>query len=127
MLNQKLHPDSSYIRKLGGLVIIDEVQTGLGRLGEYTWGFEMHGIVPDIMTTGKPLGNGHPLAITVSSEELANSLGIMKDMVSIKLVCVEIEIFLHTYSKKWDGIDVDSTYRFRYLDLSLLMVFHCFG
>ncbi len=74
----------SYIRKIGGLVIIDEVQTGLGRLGDYTWGFERHGIVPDIMTTGKPLGNGHPLAVTVSSEKIADSLGIIKDLVKTK-------------------------------------------
>jgi 4-aminobutyrate aminotransferase-like enzyme len=41
----------------------------------------MHDIVPDIMTTGKPLGNGHPLAVTITTKDIANSLGELKTMV----------------------------------------------
>jgi 4-aminobutyrate aminotransferase-like enzyme len=80
------------------LVIIDEVQTGLGRLGDYTWGFELHDIVPDIITSGKPLGNGHPLAVTISSEKLANSLGILKDLVNWTLAVKTLKR-LRSYSK----------------------------
>jgi 4-aminobutyrate aminotransferase-like enzyme len=50
------------VREAGGLFIADEVQPGFGRLGEAMWGFQPHGIVPDLVTMGKPMGNGHPVA-----------------------------------------------------------------
>ena len=50
------------VREAGGLLIADEVQSGFGRTGEAFWGFERHGLVPDIVTLGKPMGNGHPVA-----------------------------------------------------------------
>jgi 4-aminobutyrate aminotransferase-like enzyme len=50
------------IRKAGGLFIADEVQPGFARTGTHMWGFGRHGIVPDIVTMGKPMGNGHPIA-----------------------------------------------------------------
>ena len=50
------------IRDAGGVFIADEVQAGLGRTGDALWGFQRHGLVPDIVTMGKPLGAGHPLA-----------------------------------------------------------------
>ena len=59
------------IRAAGGLCIADEVQTGFGRVGSYFWGFEMHGVTPDIVTMGKPAGNGHPLAIVACTQEVA--------------------------------------------------------
>ncbi len=58
------------IRKAGGLFIADEVQPGFGRTGLHLWGFEADGFVPDIVTMGKPIGNGHPLAATVSRRDL---------------------------------------------------------
>ena len=61
------------VRAAGGVTIADEVQIGLGRVGEKFWGFELHGVVPDIVTMGKPLGNGHPLAAVVTTPELAAS------------------------------------------------------
>ncbi len=60
-------------REAGGVCIADEVQIGLGRVGETFWGFELHGVVPDIVTMGKPLGNGHPLAAVVTTPEIAAS------------------------------------------------------
>ena len=54
-------------------MILDEVQTGLGRTGHW-WGFQIHGLKPDIVTTGKPLGNGHPMAVVVTSREFASVL-----------------------------------------------------
>ncbi|XP_042215151.1 ethanolamine-phosphate phospho-lyase-like isoform X3 [Homarus americanus] len=63
------------IREAGGVCIADEVQTGLGRTGEYFWAFEQHGIVPDIVTIGKPLGNGHPMAAVITTREIADALG----------------------------------------------------
>ncbi|HEX7865827.1 MAG TPA: aspartate aminotransferase family protein [Variovorax sp.] len=61
------------IREAGGIFIADEVQPGLGRTGDAFWGFLRHeGLVPDIVTMGKPLGNGHPLAgLAVRPEVLA--------------------------------------------------------
>ncbi|WP_339654320.1 aminotransferase class III-fold pyridoxal phosphate-dependent enzyme [uncultured Maribacter sp.] len=61
------------IRKQGGLCISDEVQVGFGRLGEYFWGYEMYDVVPDIVILGKPIGNGHPLAAVVTTEEISRS------------------------------------------------------
>src|SRR5262249_59636963 len=50
------------VHEAGGLFIADEVQPGFGRLGEAMWGLQRHGIVPDLVTMGKPMGNGHPVA-----------------------------------------------------------------
>jgi 4-aminobutyrate aminotransferase-like enzyme len=50
------------VRAAGGLFIADEVQPGFGRTGSHFWGFQRHGLVPDLVTMGKPMGNGHPLA-----------------------------------------------------------------
>ncbi|MBT8310301.1 MAG: aminotransferase class III-fold pyridoxal phosphate-dependent enzyme, partial [Flavobacteriaceae bacterium] len=60
------------IREVGGLCISDEVQTGCGRLGKTFWGFQLHDVIPDIVTIGKPLGNGHPVAAVVCTQEVAN-------------------------------------------------------
>ena len=60
------------VRAAGGLCIADEVQTGFGRVGSHFWGFEIHGVTPDIVTMGKPAGNGHPLAIVACTQEVAN-------------------------------------------------------
>jgi 4-aminobutyrate aminotransferase-like enzyme len=61
------------VRQAGGVCVADEVQIGLGRVGDKFWGFELHDVVPDIVTMGKPLGNGHPLAAVVTTAEIANS------------------------------------------------------
>lgn len=61
------------IRASGGLCISDEVQVGCGRLGKAFWGFQMHQVIPDIITIGKPLGNGHPLAAVVCTREVAEN------------------------------------------------------
>lgn len=52
----------------------DEVQTGFGRTGEHFWGFEMHGIQPDIVTMAKGIGNGFPLGAVVTTPEIAKAL-----------------------------------------------------
>ncbi len=61
------------IRTAGGVCIADEVQTGLGRLGDYYFGFEHQGALPDIVVLGKPIGNGHPLGVVVTTKEIARS------------------------------------------------------
>lgn len=60
-----------YTRKAGGLCISDEVQVGCGRMGSTFWGFQLHQVIPDIVTIGKPLGNGHPVAAVVCTKEVA--------------------------------------------------------
>lgn len=79
-----------YIHEAGGLCIADEVQVGFGRVGKCFWGFELQGteisivwkwcyfvhgvtkgVVPDIVTIGKPMGNGHPVAGVVTTPEIA--------------------------------------------------------
>jgi 4-aminobutyrate aminotransferase-like enzyme/Ser/Thr protein kinase RdoA (MazF antagonist) len=59
------------VREAGGLCIADEVQVGYGRLGEYFWGFEQQGVVPDIVTVAKAMGNGHPLGAVITTKEIA--------------------------------------------------------
>lgn len=59
------------VRNVGGICISDEVQTGCGRVGEYFWGFQLHDVIPDVITIGKPLGNGHPVAAVVCTEDVA--------------------------------------------------------
>ena len=59
------------IRAAGGICIADEVQTGLGRLGDHYFAFEQQGVVPDIVVLGKPIGNGHPIAAVVTTAEIA--------------------------------------------------------
>ncbi|PZM07346.1 aspartate aminotransferase family protein [Rhizobium tubonense] len=63
------------IRKAGGLFIADEVQPGFGRTGDAMWGFERHGIVPDLVTVGKPMGNGYPMAGLVARPEILAEFG----------------------------------------------------
>src|SRR5262245_8543780 len=63
-----------YVRDAGGLCIADEVQTGFGRTGDHFWGFEAHGVVPDIVTMAKGMGNGCPLAACVTKPPIAQKL-----------------------------------------------------
>jgi 4-aminobutyrate aminotransferase-like enzyme/Ser/Thr protein kinase RdoA (MazF antagonist) len=62
-----------HTRKAGGVCIADEVQVGFGRMGTHFWGFETQGVVPDIVTMGKPIGNGHPIGAVVTTCEIAES------------------------------------------------------
>ncbi len=62
-----------HVRNVGGVCIADEVQVGFGRVGTHFWGFETQGVVPDIVTLGKPIGNGHPLAAVITTPEIAAS------------------------------------------------------
>jgi 4-aminobutyrate aminotransferase-like enzyme len=61
------------VRRHGGLAIADEVQVGYGRLGEWFWGFEQQGVVPDVVTVAKAMGNGHPLGAVVTSRAVAEA------------------------------------------------------
>ena len=61
------------IREVGGVCIADEVQVGFGRIGTHFWGFERSHVVPDIVTMGKPIGNGHPLAAVVTTPAIAEA------------------------------------------------------
>ncbi|MGB2964143.1 MAG: aminotransferase class III-fold pyridoxal phosphate-dependent enzyme [Anaerolineales bacterium] len=58
----------------GGLCLADEVQGGFGRLGQHFWGFQFDDVIPDIVTMGKPMGNGHPLAAVVTRPEIAQAI-----------------------------------------------------
>jgi alanine-glyoxylate transaminase/(R)-3-amino-2-methylpropionate-pyruvate transaminase len=62
------------VREHGGLCIADEVQTGFGRTGEHFWGFQNFGVVPDIVTMAKGIGNGAPLAAVTTRREIAEKL-----------------------------------------------------
>ena len=99
-----------FIREKSGLCIADEVQSGLGRTGQYFWAFQVnltssscqhvqrfpyelfvncqaYGVVPDIVTVGKPLGNGFPLGAVITSREIADSLG--EYMTTVR-ICVTV-------------------------------------
>jgi 4-aminobutyrate aminotransferase-like enzyme/Ser/Thr protein kinase RdoA (MazF antagonist) len=60
-------------RSRGIVLIADEVQLGLGRVGSKMWAFENEGVIPDIVTIGKPFGNGHPLGAVICTEEIADA------------------------------------------------------
>lgn len=62
----------AHVRAAGGLCIADEVQAGLARTGRW-WGFEHYGVTPDIVTLGKPMGDGHPIGIVVTTREIAEA------------------------------------------------------
>lgn len=61
------------VKAAGGICIADEVQVGFGRVGEKFWGFELQDAEPDMVVLGKPIGNGHPLAAVVMTEEIADA------------------------------------------------------
>jgi 4-aminobutyrate aminotransferase-like enzyme/Ser/Thr protein kinase RdoA (MazF antagonist) len=62
-----------HVRAAGGVCIADEVQVGFGRPGSHFWAFETQGCIPDIVTLGKPMGNGHPIAAVVTTPEIADT------------------------------------------------------
>ena len=61
----------AHVRRAGGVCIADEVQVGFGRVGTHFWAFETQDVVPDIITLGKPIGNGHPLGAVITTPEIA--------------------------------------------------------
>jgi 4-aminobutyrate aminotransferase-like enzyme/Ser/Thr protein kinase RdoA (MazF antagonist) len=65
------------VRAAGGMIIADEVQCGFGRMGTHMWGIETHGVVPDFITTGKPIGNGIALGVAVTRPEIRQAFGEM--------------------------------------------------
>ena len=70
-----LKPAVDAIHAAGGLFVADEVQPGFGRTGEAMWGFERHGVAPDMVTIGKPMGNGYPMAGIVLRPEVIAEFG----------------------------------------------------
>ena len=76
---QVVHPPGyleaayDFVRQAGGVCIADEVQVGMGRVGSHWWAFQTQNVVPDIITIGKPIGNGHPLAAVVTTQAIAQA------------------------------------------------------
>lgn len=70
---QYLQAVYAQVRAAGGVCVADEVQVGFGRVGSHVWGFEQQQVVPDIVTLGKPIGNGHPLGAVVTRPEIAQA------------------------------------------------------
>lgn len=68
-----LDPTMEVVRRAGGLLIADEVQPGFGRIGSHMWGHQRVGVEPDVVTLGKPMGNGHPVAGVVTSHEVMSA------------------------------------------------------
>ncbi|CAI5447178.1 unnamed protein product [Caenorhabditis angaria] len=68
---------ASHVRSHGGLIVIDEVQTGFGRIGSKYWAHQLYddGFIPDIVTMGKPMGNGFPVSAVATRKEIADALG----------------------------------------------------
>lgn len=82
-------PPSSYledvVRRLhaaGCLLVADEVQSGFGRTGSRMWSFQLSGITPDLVTLGKPMGNGHPVAAVVTRSEIVRDFASRTEMFS---------------------------------------------
>jgi 4-aminobutyrate aminotransferase-like enzyme len=70
-----LRPVQDLVHGAGGLYIADEVQSGFGRTGSHMWGYQRHGLTPDIVTMGKPMGNGLPIAGLVARHEVMEDFG----------------------------------------------------
>jgi 4-aminobutyrate aminotransferase-like enzyme len=70
-----LKPAVEVIRQAGGIFVADEVQPGFGRTGDAMWGFQRHDIVPDLVTIGKPMGNGYPIAALIAKSEIIADFG----------------------------------------------------
>jgi 4-aminobutyrate aminotransferase-like enzyme len=70
-----LQPVADLVRERGGLYIADEVQPGFGRTGDTIWGFQRHGISPDLVVMGKPMGNGMPIAAVAARPEVLAEFG----------------------------------------------------
>ncbi|MBN9217507.1 MAG: aspartate aminotransferase family protein [Mesorhizobium sp.] len=66
---------ADHVRRAGGILIADEVQSGFGRLGQGMWGFANYGLEPDIVTMGKPIGDGHPMGAVIVRPKLVSSFG----------------------------------------------------
>jgi 4-aminobutyrate aminotransferase-like enzyme len=78
-----IYPDSSvlapavdFVRRHGGVFIADEVQPGFARTGDSMWGFDRHGVVPDIVTTAKPMGNGLPVAAMAARDDVLSPFAV---------------------------------------------------
>jgi 4-aminobutyrate aminotransferase-like enzyme/Ser/Thr protein kinase RdoA (MazF antagonist) len=69
-------------REAGGLLVADEVQAGHGRTGEHLWSFAQYGIAPDVVTLGKPMGNGYPVAAVIARQELFDRLNASTEVFS---------------------------------------------
>lgn len=72
---QEMQRAVAQVRAAGGLFIADEVQPGFGRTGSQRWGFARYGVMPDLVSLGKPMGNGHPVAGLVGRPELFTEFG----------------------------------------------------
>ncbi|MDA7425015.1 aspartate aminotransferase family protein [Thalassococcus lentus] len=68
-----LRPVAEAVRRAGGLLICDEVQSGFGRTGTHMWAHEKMGVVPDVLVLGKPMGNGHPIGGVVANREMVGA------------------------------------------------------
>jgi 4-aminobutyrate aminotransferase-like enzyme len=73
---------ASKVQAAGGLFIADEVQAGFGRCGTDMWGFSAHGVKPDIVTLGKPVGSGFPLGVIITRPEILEPLASQTDLFS---------------------------------------------
>lgn len=73
--DQALTQAAHVIRRLGGLFVADEVQGGFARMGHHWWAFQRDGVIPDMVSMGKPMGNGHPIAGLVVQGHLLESFG----------------------------------------------------
>jgi 4-aminobutyrate aminotransferase-like enzyme len=69
-----LQPAVEAVHRAGGVLIADEVQCGFARTGTALWGFERHGLQPDIVTMGKPMGNGYPIGAVVTRADILDAL-----------------------------------------------------
>ena len=108
------------IQDSGGVCIADEVQTGFGRVGSNFWAFELHDVKPDIVTMGKPIGNGHPIGAVVYTEELAESFDngmeyfntFAGNPVSMKIANAVMEVIeeeqMMTHAKKMEELFYES-------------------
>ena len=96
------------MRAAGGLCIADEVQTGFGRVGKTFWAFELYRVCPDIVTLGKPMGNGHPVGAVITSKEIADKFAAsgasyfntVSSIRNSRIVCDQHGVYIYIYRER---------------------------
>lgn len=93
------------IRQAGGLFVADEVQPGFGRTGQHMWGFQRHDVIPDIVTMGKPMGNGQPIAGLLVTQDAVARFGrdsrYFNTFAGNTVSCAAAVAVLDTIEREW--------------------------
>ena len=90
------------VRSMGGVCVADEVQTGFGRCGTHYWGYETHGVVPDMVVMAKGIGNGFPMAAVVTTTEIASHMSKVRFQIRFFVILkLRLSTSTHSAETRW--------------------------